>query len=33
MGILANMACTAEVCKEMVEHPRLRYAVGSLQRV
>lgn len=23
MGILANMACTAEVCKEMVEHPRL----------
>ena len=25
MGILANMACTKEVCQIMVEHPRLRY--------
>jgi len=23
MGILANMACTKDVCKIMVEHPRL----------
>ena len=25
MGILANMACTKEVCELMVEHSRLRY--------
>ena len=26
MGILANMACTSEVCKAMMAHSTLRYS-------